>query len=394
MRKLANNLQLTKRKESKVEQKDPLCPASDWIDLNNLPGETEKEKCSDGKTNQHEVNEWNNPENDSRQISLDLHNNHQWNHHLIPQSKYNRKSTDKSDTLLLKYRSESFSKDRSDFEPKRAIENLIDCAGCEGDATFTRCHIDKCCTSVKMKPPNKLKNQSVATESSQEDKGTLDSEQIVKANVPVKDSPRFHGLESVNCDVSTRTGMKMLSRLSLEARTAMYEAKREILNRMDVDETQSDEHNCEEHKNVSQTCSNNSVEEIPTDVSCKPQSSSDTKEHTEECTQVTKITEGKIECCCPYETRKHFTTAVKKQVKTIEKDRFRKGPHSSKKIIRSVSVDQGLPKKPKTMFKKCETKPSYMKKGKMETARIISEPLPKTISIFPTRGSHLIRWYH
>ena len=209
---------------------------------------------------------------------------------------------------------------------------------------------------MKMKPSNKLKNQSVATEFSPVDKYTLDSEQNVKSNVQAKESIRRQELEPVNYDVSTRTGMKMLSRLSLEARTAMDEAKKEILNRLNVDEIPSDKTNCEQDTNVSPACSSNSVEEIRTDVSCNPQSSSDTKEHTEECTQVANITEGKIECCCPHEKRKHFITAVKKQVRTVEKERHRKESHNSNKLIRSVSVDQSLPKKQKTIFKKCETR--------------------------------------
>ena len=359
MRKLANNLQLTKPKESKVYQQDLPCLASDWIAFNTFPEETERKKSADSETNQPEVNKWHNPENDSRQISLDLHNNHHGNHSLISQSKYNRQNTVKSDTLLLKNRNESVSKDHSDFEPKRdiAIENFIDCAGHEEDATFTRRHIDKSYTNLKMKPPDKLKNQSVATEASRVDKHTIDSEQTVNGNKQGKESPRSQGFESVICDVSTRRGMKMLSRLSLEARTAMHQAKNEVLNRIDVDETPPDTANCEEHKNVSHTCSNDSIEEIRTVVSCQPQSSSDTKEHTEECTQVTKITEGKIECCCPHEQRKHFSAAVKKQqIKTVEKDRYRKGPYSSKNFIRSVSVDRGLPKKQKTTLKKCETR--------------------------------------
>ena len=359
MRKLANNLQLTKPKESKVDQQDLPCLASDWITFNTFPEETERKKSADSETNQPEVNKWHNPENDSRQISLDLHNNHHGNHSLISQSKYNRQDTVKSDTLLLKNRNESVSKDHSDFEPKRdiAIENFIDCAGHEEDATFTRRHIDKSYTSLKMKPPDKLKNQSVATEVSRVDKHTIDSEQTVNGNKQGKESPRSQGFESVICDVSTRTGMKMLSRLSLEARTAMHQAKNEVLNRIDVDETPPDTANCEEHKNVSHTCSNDSIEEIRTVVSCQPQSSSDTKEHTEECTQVTKITEGKIECCCPHEQRKHFSAAVKKQqIKTVEKDRYRKGSYSSKNFIRSISVDRGLPKKQKTTLKKCETR--------------------------------------
>ena len=356
MRKLAHNMQLTKPKESKVDQQDLPSLASDWIAFNTFPEKTERKKSADSETNQPEVNKWNNPENDSRLISLDLHNNHHGNHGLISQSKYNRQNTVRSDTLLLKNRNESVSKDHSDFEPKRDIENLIDCAGHEEDATFTRRHIDKSCTSLKMKPPDKLKNQSVATEVSRVDKCILGSEQTVNGNIQGKESPRSQGFESVICDVSTRTGMKMLSRLSREARTAMHQAKNEVLNRMDIDETPPDTANCKGHKNISQTCSNISVEEIRTDVSSKPQSSSDTKEHTDECTQVTKITEDKIECCCPHEKRKHFSTAVKKQVKTVEKDRHRNGSHNSKNFIRSVSVDRGLPKKQKTVLKKCETR--------------------------------------
>ena len=353
MRKLANSLQLTKPKESKIEQKDLLHPASNWIAPNASPEESEREKYPVGKTNQPEVNEWNNPENDGRQISLDLVNDHHRNHGLISQSKYNRKNNETSDASLLKNRNETVSMDLSDFEPKRTIENPIDCAGYEEDATFTR-HIDKCCTSVKMKPSNKLKYQSVATEFSMVDKYSLDYEQTAKSNVQVKESSRRQGLEPVDYDVSTRNGMKMLSRLSLEARTAMDEAKKEILNRTSTDETPSDKTNREEDANVSVACSNNSVEEIRTDLS--PQSSSNTKEHTEECKQVTNITEGKIECCCPYEKRKHFITAVKKQVRTVEKERYRKGPHNSHKLIRSVSVDQSLPEKQKNLFKKCETR--------------------------------------
>ena len=119
MRKLANSLQLTKPKKSKIEQKDLLHPAS-----NTFPDEIQKEKNPEGKTNQPEVNEWKSPENDSRQISLDLLNNHHGNGGLISHSKYNRKNNEKSDASLLKTERKLFQRIFQTLNQKEPLKIL------------------------------------------------------------------------------------------------------------------------------------------------------------------------------------------------------------------------------------------------------------------------------
>ena len=349
MKKLANNLQLTKSKDSRMERNNQMSSTNGNSVLTTSGSSDENRSGDSDRSLPKMTTERYHPAYETRNDSLMCRNQHEM------QATDNNRNLDKNDVPvhLNRNESKSISKESTDFERRRFDQNLIDCGNHEKDDTFTSKNIDTYYTSIKVKPFDKLKNLSVATEFSRVNASTVDSEQTVK------EISRGKELGLVNGDLSTRAGMKMLSRLSLEARTAMYEAKRETENRRDAEEESIEQVNTEKARtSVSQNNSNDSrsIEEISTSVNT-PRSKSKTPssegENHKECGEVRRLSDVPVDSCLN-ERKKHFMKPIKEKLKpTIEKDiQIIKHKGGANKPNLSVSVDKGLTKKHRSTLKK------------------------------------------
>ena len=228
--------------------------------------------------------------------------------------------------------------------------NKIDCTEDEKDATFNHnSDIDKCYTNMKAIPHNKFKNQSVAMQASQ-----VDCEKIaqVEQDNDKPNSPIVEKTDDQYTQLSTRKSMKMFSRLSLEARTAMDAAKKEKCSLYN-NQKKTPNGLREQEKCLAGTSSDKSIEEIKDNEG--EQFKEENESHTKECIQVRKITEGKIKCCCPCGQRQHLRAMSRERTYNVDKDKNKSGPNKSKRLIRSISMDNGLGKKQQSLFRRTET---------------------------------------
>ncbi len=139
--------------------------------------------------------------------------------------------------------------------------------------------------------------------------------------------------------MSTRKSMKLFSQLSIEAQTAMKETQKETLrpsydskdgfgldrrkNKLKgthqdcIEESNSTEEGGEESKLHGDSHKTNSSND----------NSQDAESHTEDCIKIRKITQGKIECSCPYKQKlsktltKETPIRIKKNVKSNTKNK-------------------------------------------------------------------------
>ena len=280
-------------------------------------------------------------------------------------------NTKDNSSLFLKKGNRNPITSQIDIETNGVKKNLtaskIDCTDHEKDATFNHSHsIDKCNTSMKASPHNKFINQSVAMQASHMDckRTAQDVHRKSEQNSSIVKKGNSQDVKLPTSRVSTRNGMKMFSRLSLEARTAMDEAKKDGSNSRDSNKMIQS--NLYQQRPFVDISSDESIEEIRDNKTGTNEAEhSDEEEdesHTKQCNEVRKITDGKIRCCCPYEQKKHFVTMSRERKHDAEKDKSNSRPsQNSKHLVRSVSVGNEIGRKHPGLFRRSETTSSLHK---------------------------------
>ncbi len=217
---------------------------------------------------------------------------------------------------------------------------------------------------INGKPVSKVKSSKVQSSTVQPAKSVYGNTQLGDLTWnPSKKKKKSQNknnekMSSTDMPMSTRKSMKLFSQLSIEAQTAMKETQKDTLKpNSDIKEGFVLDRRKTKLKGKHQDCIEESSsleeggEEGRTDsgnsdirkTNSSNDNSQDGNSHTEDCIKIRKITQGKIECSCPYKQKlaKTLTKETPIRIKKNAKSKAKNKSTVSKNTNISYTVPRG-----------------------------------------------------